>query len=71
MCDRMNTNPPPRWSPADARRLRAFRQDKSLSQEDMAERLGCSQETLSRIERGRPPSKSVWLLIQGIIHEIR
>ncbi len=62
----MNRSSSLEWTLDDGHRLRMFRLNQSLSQETMAERLGCSQETLSRIERGRPPSKSVWLLIQAI-----
>jgi transcriptional regulator with XRE-family HTH domain len=45
------------------RQLRQFRQDKGLRLEDAANRLGVAASTLSRIETGRAPTRTSYLLL--------
>ena len=41
--------------------LRKLREDHSIKLEEVAERLGVAASTLSRIETGKAPTKSVYL----------
>ncbi|WP_353736928.1 helix-turn-helix transcriptional regulator [Aquamicrobium sp.] len=46
-----------------------FRKDRRMSQSALARCLGVNQATISRIERGKPPSGPVALLLAQLMGE--
>ncbi len=46
--------------------LSKLRSDLGWSQAELAERLGCAQSTVSRIENGQPPTKMMAKLIAQV-----
>ncbi len=57
------------WTTKDGKRLRAFRKGREWSQIQLAIELGCDQATVSRIEDGKPPGRSVRKLIEILTRE--
>lgn len=49
--------------------IKKFREDKALSQHQLAELLGVDQATVSRIERGAVPARPVAILLQKLMAE--
>lgn len=49
--------------------VRAFREGKKWSQQQLAEKLGVDQATVSRIERGTQPSGPVARLLEILLRE--
>jgi len=52
------------WTAEAGAELKDFRVKRGWSQSRLAEELGCDQTTVSRIEQGIPPSRSVLRLIE-------
>ncbi|MDA8336542.1 MAG: helix-turn-helix transcriptional regulator [Peptococcaceae bacterium] len=51
-----------------AKQLREIRQEKSLTQKDLAEMASVSQQTISAIERGKlDPSLKLLLILVGVL----
>jgi transcriptional regulator with XRE-family HTH domain len=47
--------------------IKKYREDKGLSQQALAEKLGVDQATVSRIENGAVPARPVAILLQSLI----
>jgi transcriptional regulator with XRE-family HTH domain len=65
----MKTNGRTRWTAKDGWNLRNYRLIMGWSQTELAEQLGCNQATVSRIEHGYAPSKTIRILIKHIAKE--
>jgi transcriptional regulator with XRE-family HTH domain len=52
-----------------AGRIRGFRARRSMTQRDLADRLGVTQQTVARWEQGSPPSRAMLRMIDALLEE--
>ena len=52
-----------------AERIRNYRLDRDLTQRDLAEQLGVTQQSVARWEQGSPPRRSMLRVLESLLDE--
>ena len=53
----------------DSGRVKAFREARGWSQQQLAAEIGVDQATISRIENGIEPRRPIWILLSRMMEE--
>ena len=53
----------------DSARVKAFREARGWSQQQLAAEIGVDQATVSRMENGIEPRKALWILLTKVMAE--